>query len=186
MEDNPYKTLESKVVYKNPWISVREDKILRPDESEGIYGVVETRIATGVVALTPENEIYLVGQYRYTLQEYSWEIIEGGVDDNEEPLAAIKRELKEEAGIEAEHWEPLGHELALSNCVTSEIGYLYLARGLTVGEPSPDVTEVLAVKKIPLKEAYQMVQRGEIKDTMSIIGILQASLQVNSEFQWSE
>ncbi|NDC38040.1 MAG: NUDIX hydrolase, partial [Proteobacteria bacterium] len=96
--DNPWKTLSSKVMYQNPWISVREDQVIRPDGSPGIYGVVETKVATGVVALTPEHKVILVGQYRYPLQQYSWEIVEGGAEHGEDPFVAIQRELEEEVG----------------------------------------------------------------------------------------
>src|SRR5690606_11888068 len=128
---NPWKTLDTKVVYENTWIRVREDVVVRPDGKPGIYGVVETRLAPGVAALTPENEVYLVGQYRYPMDSYSWEIIEGGSDDDESALDAAKRELREEAGLEASHWEALGPEIHLSNCHSNERGYLFLATGLT-------------------------------------------------------
>ncbi len=169
---NPWKTLESKVVYKNPWISVREDQVLRPNGTPGIYSVVETRIATGVVALAPGHEIYLVGQYRYPMDEYSWEIVEGGAEDDETPLAAAQRELEEEAGLRARQWEQLGAEVHLSNCHSSERGFLFMARELETCEARPDDTEVLALKKTPFAEALAMVERGEIKDAMSIIAIL--------------
>ncbi len=124
---NPWKTLQSKVTYQNAWITVREHDVIRPDGKPGIYGVVETRIATGVVALTDSHEIYLVGQYRYPTNEYSWEIIEGGSDPQETALDAAKRELKEEAGLMAASWEPLGSEIHLSNCHSSEVGFLFTA-----------------------------------------------------------
>jgi len=104
MTQNPWQTKSSRLVYENAWIRVREDQVTCPDGQPGIYGVVETRIATGVIALTPQHEIYLVGQFRYPTGEYSWEIIEGGTEDGEEPLAAAKRELQEEAGLVARTW----------------------------------------------------------------------------------
>src|SRR5437868_652855 len=114
-EVSPWKCLSSRTVYTNDWIKVREDQVIRPDGKPGIYGVVETRIATGVLALTPDLQVYLVGQYRYPMDEYSWEIIEGGSDDGDDgALLTAQRELQEEAGLVAEHWEPLGHELHLS------------------------------------------------------------------------
>lgn len=171
---NPWKTLQSRVVYKNPWISVREDEVIQPDGAPGIYGVLDTRIANGIVALTPEREVYLVGQYRYPNDIYSWEIIEGGTDPGEEPLACAKRELKEEAGLVAKRWHPLGHEMHLSNCVTSEVGYLYIAEDLTEGEPEPDATEILQLKKIPFEDAVAMVESGEIVDALTIMGLLLA------------
>lgn len=169
---NPWKTLSSKVVYTNHWIRVREDQVIRPDGEQGIYGVVECRKATGVVALTETNEVYLVGQYRYTMEEYSWEIIQGGGEDDESALAAAQRELTEEAGLVAEEWLSLGEEIHLSNCHSSERGYLFLARSLTTTASNPDGTEVLQLTTVPIDEAVAMAERGEIKDAMSIIGLL--------------
>jgi len=171
-ESNPWKTLSSEVKYQNPWISVREDQVIRPDGKPGIYGVVDCRVATGVVALTDDDEVYLVGQYRYALDCYSWEIIEGGAEVDEDPVEACKRELQEEAGLAAAHWEPLGHELHLTNCHSSERGFLYVARGLTHVGAAPEGTEQLQVKKVPWAEAVAMVERGEINDAFSIMAIL--------------
>ena len=117
---NPWKTLSSRPIYENPWLRLREDQVIRPDGKEGIYGVVDTRLAVGVIALTPEKEIFIVGQWRYPLNRYSWEIIEGGGDPNEDGLVTAKRELKEEAGLVAETWRTLGGEVHLSNCFSSE------------------------------------------------------------------
>ena len=169
---NPWTTLATRLVYQNPWITVREDKVLRPNGSPGIYGVVETRLATGVLALTPEDDCYLVGQYRYTMHEYSWEIIEGGSDPGEDALAAAKRELREEAGLVARDWQPLGGEIHLSNCHSSERGYLFVARDLEEVAATPDETEDLQLRRVPFREALAMVDRGEIRDSISIMGIL--------------
>ena len=174
MTSNPWKTLSTKEVYKNSWIRVREDQVIRPDGKPGIYGVVETRIATGVLALTDDNQVYLVGQYRYPLDEYSWEIIEGGSDPGETPLATIQRELREEAGLVAEDWEQLGGEFALSNCYSAERAYLFIARGLKEVGSNPDGTEVLKIKKVPFAELLRMVDRGEVKDAMTIVAALRA------------
>ena len=172
--ENPWKTLSSKIVYQNPWITVREDQVTRPDGKPGIYGVVDTRIATGVVAINDKMEVYLVGQYRYPINQYSWEIIEGGTDGNEKPLDCIKRELKEEAGLVATDWVQLGEEWHLSNCFSSERGFVFLARGLSEVGAEPDGTEVLQVKKMPFAEAIKLVDSGEIKDAVSIVGLLRA------------
>ncbi|MCC6955021.1 MAG: NUDIX hydrolase [Deltaproteobacteria bacterium] len=175
MTHNPWKTLGTKIVYKNPWISVREDSVICPDGSEGIYGVVDPKIATGVVALTPNREVYLVGQFRYPLQSYSWEIIEGGADGNESPLAAAQRELAEEAGLVASEWSPIGGEMHLSNCFTSERAFAFLAQNLSETKRSPDATEVLTVKCVPFAETLAMIDRGEITDALSIIALLQVA-----------
>jgi len=172
--DNPWTTCGSRVVYKNNWISVREDDVIRPDGNKGIYGVVDTRIATGVLAFTPARELYLVGQFRYPTNVYSWEIIEGGTDPGEDPLLGAQRELKEEAGLIAKQWRQLGGELHISNCFSSEIGFIYLAEDLTETDAEPEGTEVLQIKKVPFAEAVEMVDAGAITDSISIIAILRA------------
>lgn len=171
-EDNPWRRLRSRIAYANDWITVREDEVIRPDGQPGIYGVVETRVATGVIAITPDDEIYLVGQYRYPLDCYSWEIVEGGADPGESPLAAAQRELREEAGLIAGRWEQLGGEIHISNCISSERGFVYLARDLREVEAEPEATELLQIRKIPLEEAYAMLDRGEITDAVTIIALL--------------
>lgn len=173
-EANPWRRLETREVYRNPWIRVREDQVIRPDGAPGIYGVVESKVATGVVVLTPEGDTYLVGQYRYPVEEYSWEIVEGGADDGEDPLTAAKRELREEAGLIARSWRPLGAELHLSNCFSAERGVLFLAEELEVTTAEPEGTEILQLRRLPFREAIAMVDRGEIKDAMSVIGLLRA------------
>ena len=117
----------------------------------------------------------LIGQYRYPTDVYSWEIVEGGVDDGEAHLEAARRELEEEAGLVAEAWVPLGGEIHLSNSVTSERAFLYLATGLSETAARPDPTEVLTVRMVPLDEAVGMVTSGEIVDALSVIGILLAT-----------
>lgn len=169
---SPWKTLNTKIVYSNPWITVREDQVVTPTGAPGIYGVVETKIATGVLALTDDDQLYLVGQYRYPLDLYSWELIEGGAERGEAPLRAIQRELREEAGLEATDWQQLGGVLHLSNCYSNEEAYLFVARGLTEVPSGPDETELLKVKKVPFTEAVDLVKRGEITDALSVIGIL--------------
>jgi 8-oxo-dGTP pyrophosphatase MutT (NUDIX family) len=179
--ENPWKRLDSRTVYTNPWMSVREDRVIRPDGKEGIYGVVQTRIATGVVAITPELDLYLVGQYRYPTEVYSWEIVQGGADHGEAPLEACKRELREEAGLVAKTWRRLGGEIHLSNCISSEVGYIYLAEDLTETVAAPDGTEVLQLKRVPFREAVELATSGGIVDAVSVIGILLAEKLFKSQ-----
>lgn len=177
---NPWQTISSRPIYENPWIAVREDQVIRPDGKPGIYGVVHYKgIATGVVPLHDDGTVTLVGQYRYTLNEYSWEIPEGGCPPDEEPLEAAKRELLEETGLTAAHWRPLGGRLDLSNSVSDESGYLFLATGLTQGQAQPEGTEDLRIKRVPLKEAVAMAHRGEITDLLSVLALTLVAFQRN-------
>jgi 8-oxo-dGTP pyrophosphatase MutT (NUDIX family) len=177
---NPWKTLSSKSAFKNAWFRVREDRVIRPDGKEGEYAFLEKNAATGVVALTPANEVYLVGQWRYPMECYSWEIIEGGAEDGETPEEAARRELKEEAGLIAKRFIPLGGEIHLSNCVTSEKSYLFLAEDLVETEKSPDATEILVIKRVPLIECLELIKRGEIFDALTIIAIYQTATLINA------
>ena len=172
MTNNPWKTNHQKVVYENPWIQVTHRDVTNPSGNPGIYGVVHFKnIAIGIIPLDEEGNTWLVGQYRYALGRYSWEIPEGGSPLGTEPLASAKRELKEETGLTAERWEIL-LETDISNSVTDEKGILYLARNLTQGHAQPEETEQLQIKKLPVQEAIKMVLRGEITDALSMISLL--------------
>ena len=174
--NNPWTTLNSRVGYENPWIRVVENEVLNPSGGEGIYGVVHFKnIATGVLPLDDEGNTWLVGQYRYPLDAYSWEIPEGGCPADTDPLIAVQRELKEETGITATQWQKI-QTLHLSNSVCDEIAHLYVARELTFGDSSPEDVEELAVRKLPFSKAYRMVQQGEITDGMSVAAIYRVQL----------
>jgi len=179
-EKNPWRTLSTRTVYKNDWICVREDQVVRPDGQPGIYGVVQTRIAAGVIALTPDHQVYLVGQWRYPFEAYSWEIIEGGTDPGEDPDLCIQRELKEEAGLVAQRWQRLGPELHLSNSFSDEVAYIYLAQDLQQVEAEPEGTELLKVKTVPLQQACEMAEAGQITDAMSVVGLMRLREWVRS------
>ncbi len=170
-QKNPWKTLNSREIYKNAWIRLREDKVITPAGTDGIYSVVETKPAIGIVPLTVDLETYLVGQYRYSLKTFSWEIPEGGGLDGETTLDGAKRELHEETGLRAHSWTFLG-EMFTSNCFTDEIGYIYLAEGLEQQKAQPDDTEVLEIKKLPFIDAWAMVLSGEIMDSLAVIGLM--------------
>jgi ADP-ribose pyrophosphatase len=177
MEDlNPWKTLSSKLIYDNNWISLTEHQVLNPSGGAGIYGTVHFKnYAIGIVAIDKDDEIYLVGQYRFSLKGYSWELPEGGGPLDVEPLDSAKRELLEETGLVAKEWQEL-LRMHLSNSVCNELAIIYLAKDFTQLEPQPEETEQLIVKKIPFEEAYQMVINGEITDSMSVAAILRMKL----------
>ena len=175
-QQNPWRTLSSQVRYENAWIRVRHDEVLTPSGTPGIYGTVHFKhLAVGVLALDDEMNAWLVGQYRYPLQRYSWEIPEGGGDPALDPLASAKRELQEETGIEARVWRRL-LDLDLSNSVTDEAAVIFLARDLSFGDSSPEPTEALELRKLPFDDAYAMVLDGTITDVMSVAAILKVRL----------
>lgn len=176
--ENPWKKLSSKTIYKNEWIRLREDQVITPTGTKGIYSVVETKPAIGVVPLTVDLQTFLVGQYRYTLDIYSWEIPEGGGKDGEDILTGAQRELFEETGLIAKKWVYLD-TMYTSNSITNEIGYLYLAEGLSQGEAKPDHTEDLQIRKMPFIKAWEMVANGEIKDSLAVIGLMRVYNYLN-------
>lgn len=174
---NPWTTLGTRPVYDNPWISVREDRILRPDGLPGIYGVVHFKNrAVGVLPVDAEGGVWLVGQHRYPLGEYSWEIPEGGAPEGEDPEAAARRELREETGLVADHLEPISRS-HLSNSVSDEVAYLYRATGLTLGPSEPEGTESLHATRFDWPTAWSMVMEGRITDSMSLIALLHEAIR---------
>jgi 8-oxo-dGTP pyrophosphatase MutT (NUDIX family) len=168
---NPWRTLASREVYENSWIRVREDQVIRPDGEPGIYGAVHYKnIAVGILPLE-DDEIYLVGQYRYVLDQYSWEIPEGGCPEGEDVLSAAQRELEEETGLRAAKWELMGRA-HLSNSVSDELAVWFLATHLTQGEHHPEGTEQINIRRVAFEEALRMALAGEITDALSQLAIM--------------
>lgn len=173
--ENPWKTLASHHIYDNPWISLTEHQVLNPASQPGIYGVVSFKNqAVGVVPYE-SGHIWLVGQYRFPLNRYSWEIPEGGCPAGEQPLAAAQRELKEETGLVALHYEPL-LQMHLSNSVTDEWGIVYLATGLNMGTAQPEETEALRIQRLPLEQVFEQVESGAITDSLTVAAIYKLML----------
>lgn len=169
---NPWKVLSETEQYDNPWINVKEYGVINPSGGRGIYGKVHFKnIAIGIVPLDENNHTWLVGQYRFVLNAYSWEIPEGGCPLHTEPLDAAKRELLEETGLVALNWKEL-MRMHLSNSVSDELCIIYLATGLEQKEAMPEETEQLQVRKLPLEEVYSMVEKGQITDAVSVAAIL--------------
>lgn len=176
---NPWTTLSSRDIYDNPWIHVREDQVLNPKGGNGIYGVVSFKNkAIGIIPIDKDMNTWLVGQYRYSLKEYSWEIPMGGGPNAMDKLVSAKRELKEETGFTANKWTLISR-IHTSNSVTDEEGWIYLAEELTEGETEFEDTEELKIWKLPLKEAIQMVMEDKITDSISVAGLLKAGRILN-------
>ncbi len=182
-QTNPWKTISTRFVYENPWISLREDQVIQPDGKPSIYGVMHFKNqAIGILPIDEKGNIHLVGQFRYALNLFSWEIPEGGCLDSEDPLAAGKRELQEETGLTAATWKELGRAY-LSNSVSDEHAIYYLATDLKEGKAEPEGSERLSHKCIPFAEALAMVMRGEITDSISVIAILRYALYLKEQQQ---
>jgi 8-oxo-dGTP pyrophosphatase MutT (NUDIX family) len=168
---NPWKTITSKRTYENPWISVREDQVIDPSGNPGIYGVMSPKnLALGVLPIFDDGTTVLVGQYRYALDRYSWEMPEGGGKLGSDPAAAIARELAEETGYRAASWKLL-HEMSLSNSVTDEWVMTWLAWDLTEGEAEPESTEDLSVWRLPFSELVELVLDGTVFDSMTVAAV---------------
>lgn len=173
---NPWKITGEKEIYDNKWINVTEYQVINPSGNPGIYGKVHFKNhAIGILPLDDEMNTYLVGQFRFTLNQYTWEIPEGGGPLGDDVLEAAKRELLEETGLKASRWTKL-HDFHLSNSVSDEGGHIFLAQGLEQFEAEPEDTEELVVKKLPFEEAYQMVCNSQITDSMAVAAILRVKL----------
>jgi 8-oxo-dGTP pyrophosphatase MutT (NUDIX family) len=170
---NPWKTLNTRVVYQNQWLRVREDRVIRPDGNEGVYGVVELPASVGIVALNDLNEILLVGQWRYTHGKFSWEIPTGSSESGESVLDAAKRELRQEGGVLAGEWVALG-SIDNSNGVTTDITHLFFATQLSPTARDEDPTEKLSVRWISFSQAVSDVMSGAMTESSTVAAILKA------------
>jgi ADP-ribose pyrophosphatase len=177
-EENPWKITSEKTIYDNPWINLTEYQVINPSGNPGIYGKIGFKnIAIGVLPLDDDMNTYLVGQYRFALGQYSWEMPEGGGPIGTDPLESAKRELLEETGLKAQKWIEI-QRLHLSNSVSDELSILYLARDLQQFEAEPEDTEQLIVHKVPFAEVYRMVCNGTITDAMTVAAVLKVQLLI--------
>ncbi len=175
-ETNPWQTINTTIPYDNPWIQVQHSQVINPSGKPGIYGVVHFKnTAIGIIPLDENKNTWIVGQYRYALNQYSWEIPEGGGSIGTNTLDSAKRELQEECGLIAHKWEKL-MEMHLSNSATNEHAIVYVATNLEYTESNPEDTEELMIKKIPFEELYQMVMQGKITDGITVAAVLKLKL----------
>lgn len=176
-KNNPWKQISSRIAYENPWFKVREDQVEKPGNRTGIYGVVQTPPAVFIVALNSQNEIYLVGMFRYPTNKYGLELPAGG-SDNQDLLEAAKRELLEETGIKAKIWEKVG-EFTPWNGISDEVSHIFIARDLeeTGGEIDPN-EGILEVRRVPLEKVFDLIESGEISDGQSISALTLAAIHL--------
>ena len=170
-----WRTLSERTVYENAWMRVQEDSVINPGGGRNEYGHVRFKnTAVAILPLDQDQHTWLVGQQRYTLGAYSWELPMGGAPKHEHPLDCAQRELAEETGLTAQHW---AQALCLhtSNSITDEYGVIFHATGLREGTASPEETEVLAVQRLPVAQAIEMACNGEITDAISIAALLHFS-----------
>ena len=170
----PFQQLESKLIYSNNWISLREDTVLRPDGKEGVFGIVQMKAGSSVVAITDDNEIYLTKEYKYGIERESVELMSGGIENDETPLIAAQRELREEMGLIAKEWIDLGFVDPFTTVVQSP-NHLFLAKDIHEVEWTPDKSEPLNIIKVPLSEAIHMVMESKITHSASCVLILKAA-----------
>jgi 8-oxo-dGTP pyrophosphatase MutT (NUDIX family) len=177
--DPAWKVLAERPVYDNPWISLTEFDVLNPAGKPGLYGKVHFKNkAIGIIPVDAEGNTYLVGQSRFTLSSYSWEIPAGGGPLDTDLLGSAKRELQEETGLIAHQWRQI-LVTHLSNSVTDEHGFVFLATSLEAGLSEPEETEDIQVRKLPVREAYEMVRKGEITDSVSVMAILLVQMMMD-------
>ena len=167
---NPWRRLASRVAYATPYFRVRHDRVVRPDGQEGDWYVVETGDNAGTVAVDAAGAVILVGEWVYAVEGYGWSIPSGAVELGEAPLAAAQRELREETGIQADQWEPLG-SLYTSQGLTTQTSYLFLATGLREGLATPEGTEALAIARVPFDVAWARARDGDLRDSVTLVGL---------------
>ena len=171
--NGPWKIKSSSVRYKNPWMEVVEDDVIRPDGKHGIYGKINMMPGVAVLPIDNKGFVYLIREFKYAIGEYSIEVICGGVESEENILTAAKRELREETGITANEFINLGELHSISNLVKSSTN-IFIAKDLTLGEPDREGTEVMETLKMPLEDAVKMVMDGKIQHAPSCVLILKA------------
>ena len=170
----PYKILSSEPRYRNRWIAVREDRVIRPGGREGPFGVVEMVDGSSVLALDSDDNVHLVREFKYALGRDSLEVISGGIDEGESPLAAAQRELREEVGLVASEWQEMDAIDPFTTAIRCR-NHLFLARGLSHGAAAPEDGEELALVTLPFERALEMVLVGEISHAASCVLLLRAA-----------
>jgi ADP-ribose pyrophosphatase len=181
-EHGPWRIRDTRQVYRDPWVGLTVDDVLRPDGTPGTFCVVDVKPGISVVAMDNAGIVYLTEEFRYAVGRMSLEVVSGGVEEGEEPLAAARRELKEELGIEASEWTDLGQADPFTSMVLSP-ARLFLARQLHFGTHEPDGAELIRCVPMPLAEAVQAVLDSRITHSVSCLAILKAAWKVRRPAQ---
>ena len=177
-QQNPWQIIDGQEVYSNSWISLTHYNVINPSGGVGIYGKMHFKnYAIGIFPLDEDLNTYLVGQYRFPVESYSWEMPEGGGPLQDDPLDSAKRELLEETGLKATEWTKI-LEMHLSNSVSDEKSIIYLCRNLSQHQAMPEETEQLVVKKVPFDEVYEMVKVGKITDSLTVAAVMKVKLMI--------
>ena len=173
-KNGPWQVHSTETSFENPWVRVESSDVTHPDGTPGTYGVVRyAHLACGVLPIDDEGYTWLVGQHRFPFDEYSWELPEGGGKQGVDPWESTLRELEEETGWSAAHALPLGR-WHLSNSVSDEVAYGYLAWGLSFVGASPEPSEALTVKRVPFSQLVELVRNGDITDGFTHLMVMSA------------
>lgn len=170
----PWTVTATRIVYKNAWMTVQEDDVIRPDGKPGIFSTLVQRGGSSVIAMDEIQNVYLTKEYHYAVGRVTLEAVSGGIEGRETWLQTAKRELKEEAGLTAKKWTYLGVVDPMTTSLSAP-NHLYLAQGLTFGDAKLDATETLIIVKVPFKKAFQMALEGKITHAGTVVALLKVA-----------
>ena len=174
----PFKTLSSRIAWSCPWYAVRQDDILLPDGSQGVYNTVTKETAVWILPVTPQGEIVLCYSYRYTVDDWCWELPAGGVKPGQTLEDAALEELHEEVGGTCQTLEHAGR-FYTANGICNEEGHFFIATGVTLGAPAHEPAEVIQIHTRPIDEVLQMARNGEVTDAPSALVLLLCAEKLN-------
>lgn len=173
-DGNPWTVRAVTQPFANDWFRIDSHAVVHPGGAEGVYSVIRARrLAVGVLPIEADGSVHLVGQWRFPLARYSWEMPEGGADPGEDARACAARELAEETGMTAAALTPI-LEMDMSNSLSDERAVIFLALGLTPGEARPEATEVLKRRRAPFLDALALAADGRIRDSMTVAALFRA------------